>query len=351
MRGSLPLLIVIVLGGAVLTAAAPARTTTPSAKLQACALLPGTQSSAGSALFAGPYLTRAFKTVGVRAHVLNAHNDPQKQKAQAEQCLARGAKVIVLDQLSAGSGAAITNAAVSRGAKVVDYDRLVVGSKASLYISFDTFVVGKLQAQGLIAGLKAKGTYSQHPVIAELNGGITDDNAHLLKQGYDSILNPLYKNGTLRKATAGDQWTDWDPMTAQTSFELMLARNNNEIDGVLAANDALAGAVVATLKNHGLKPIPLTGQDATPTGIQYILAGWQTGTVYKSVKLEAATAANAAIAFLEHTKVRTNAKISGTPSILLVPKWITRANYKLVFKDGFVKKSQVCVGAYKQFCR
>ena len=124
----------------------------------------------------------------------------------------------------------------------------------------------------------------------------------------------------------------------------MLARNSNNIHGVLAANDGLAGAVVATLKNHGLKPIPLTGQDATPTGVQYIIAGWQTGTVYKSVRAEANAAAKVAIAIIKGQKVKTNGKVSGTPSVLLTPVWVTKANYKLLFTDGFVKKSQVCKG-------
>ena len=352
-RIGLPVLALAVVGG-LLAAAAFAHgngQARAAAKLQACALLPDTKSSTRYTLFDAPYLTKAFKAAKVPFQALNAHNDPQKQKSQAEQCLAKGAKVILLDQLTAGSGVAITNEAISRGAKVIDYDRLVVGSKAAYYVSFDNVRVGKLQGKGLIAGLKAKGTYSQHPVIAELNGGITDNNAHLFKQGYDAILTPLYNNGTLKKATAGDQWTDWDPVKGQTIFEQMLARNNNKIDGVLAANDGLAGAVVAALKGHGLKPIPLTGQDATPTGVQYIIAGWQTGTVYKSVRLEAASAANVALAILKHKKVKTNGKVSGTPSILLVPKWITKANYKLLFKDGFVKKSQVCIGTYKQFCK
>jgi D-xylose transport system substrate-binding protein len=352
-RFGLPVLALAVVGG-LLAAAAFANSNgqaRKAAKLQACALLPDTKSSTRYTLFDAPYLKSAFKAAGVSAQVLNAHNDPQKQKSQAEQCLAQGAKVILLDQLNAGSGKAITNEAVSRGAKVIDYDRLVVGSKASYYVSFDNVRVGKLQGQGLVKGLKAAGTYSKHPVIAELNGGITDNNAHLFKQGYDSILSPLYKSGALKKATAGDQWTDWDPVKGQTIFEQMLARNGNKIDGVLAANDGLAGAVVATLKNHGLKPIPLTGQDATPTGVQYIIAGWQTGTVYKSVKREAAAAAQAAIAIIKHQKVTTNAKVSGTPSILLTPVWVTKANYTLLFKDGFVKKSQVCIGDYKKFCK
>ena len=328
------------------------RSAASSASIKACALLPDTKSSTRYVLFDAPYLKAAFRKAGIGAQVLNALNDPQKQKSQAQQCLAKGAKVILLDQINAASGNSITNLAVSQHAKVIDYDRLVVGSKAAYYVSFDNVRVGKLQGTGLVKGLKAKKTYSKHPVIAELNGGTTDNNAHLFKKGYDSILNPLYKNGTFKKATAGDQWTDWDPIKGRQIFDQMLARNGNKIDGVLAANDGLAGAVVASLKAHGLKKIPLTGQDATPTGVQYILAGWQTGTVYKSVRLEAKTAANVAIALIKHKKVPGKiTKLQGTKSILLTPVWITKANYKLLFKEGFVKRSQVCVGTYAKYCK
>ncbi len=114
----------------------------------------------------------------------------------------------------------------------------------------------------------------------------------------------------------------------------MLARNGNKIDGVLAANDGLAGAVVAALQAHGLKPIPLTGQDATPTGVQYILAGWQSGTVYKSVKAEAARRRRRSRSTsIKGKTVKTNGKVSGTPSILLTPIWVTKANYKILFTD------------------
>ena len=344
-----------VLAVGLVAAAASARTdrsAASSASIKACALLPDTKSSTRYVLFDAPYLKAAFKKAGIAAQVLNALNDPQKQKSQAQQCLAKGAKVILLDQINAASGNSITNLAVSQGAKVIDYDRLVVGSKAAYYVSFDNVRVGKLQGAGLVKGLKARGKYGSHPVIAELNGGTTDNNAHLFKKGYDSVLNPLYKNGTFKKATAGDQWTDWDPIKGRQIFDQMLARNGNKIDGVLAANDGLAGAVVASLKAHGLKSVPLTGQDATPTGVQFILAGWQSGTVYKSVRLEAKTAANVAIALIKHKKVPGKiTKLQGTKSILLTPVWITKANYKLLFKEGFLKKSQVCVGEYKKYCK
>jgi len=337
----------VVLASLAAVTAASAGTAVHRAGIQACVLLPDTKSSARYELFDRPYLQKAFKAAGIPATVVNAQGDAQKQRSQADDCTANGAKVVLLDALDPASGAAITNAVVSAGAKVIDYDRLVPKSKASYYVSFDNVKVGKLQGKGLAGALKSK----KGAVVAELNGGITDNNAKLFKRGYDSVLNPLYKNGTLKKAAAGDQWTDWDPVKGQSIFEQMLARNGNHIDGVLSANDGLAGAVVATLKAKGLKPIPVTGQDATPTGVQYILAGWQTGTVYKSVKKEAAAAAQTAIAMLKGKAVKTNGKVDGTKSILLTPVWITKHNYTLLFKDGFVKKSQVCVGTYKQYCK
>jgi D-xylose transport system substrate-binding protein len=345
-RSSLLAVFVVFVSLAVVGGAA-ARVSTRAASIQACVLLPDTKSSARYELFDRPYLAAAFKAAGVPATVVNAQADPQKQRSQADDCLANGAKVVLLDQLDPASGAAITNAVVAKGGKVIDYDRLVVGSKASYYVSFDNVKVGVLQGKGLAAALKSK----KGAVVAELNGGITDNNAKLFKKGYDSVLNPLYKRGVLKKATAGDQWTDWDPVKGQTIFEQMLARNSNRIDGVLSANDGLAGAVVATLKSHGLKPVALTGQDATPTGVQFIIAGLQSGTVYKSVRLEAAAAAKAAIDIIKGNPVKTNGKVSGTPSILLTPVWITKHNYKLLFKDGFVKKSQVCSGTYAKFCK
>src|SRR5919198_725808 len=300
--------------------ARPART---HASIQACALLPDTKSSTRYTLFDAPYLKAAFRKAGVAATVLNAHADPQKQRSQAEQCLTQGAKVILLDQLDPASGASITNVKV-----------------------------GKLQGRGLVAAIRAKGKYGSHPVVSELNGDIKDNNAKLFKSGYDSVLSPLYKNGTFKKAKAGDQWTDWDPIKGRRIFDQILVRNGNKIDASIAANDGLAGAVIASLKAHGLKPIPLTGQDATPTGVQFILAGWQSGTVYKSVRKEANAAAAAAIAIVKGKKVPgVNGKVSGTKSILLTPVWITKANYKLLFKEGFLKRGQVCNGQYAKYCK
>ena len=349
--------IVVLVTVGLLAAAASARVSKPSrtaAKALACVLLPDTKSSVRWELFDRPYLAKAFKAARVSYTIVNAQNDAQKQRAQAEQCLTNGAKVILLVNLDSGSGAAIENLAAARGAKSIDYDRLTLNGKASYYVSFNNVSVGKLQGQGVVSGLRANGRYSKKPVVAELNGAPTDNNAKLFKQGYDSVLKPLYSKGTFKKGP--DQSVpQWDNQKALTIFEQMLTRTGNKIDAVAAANDGLAGAVISALKNHGLKPIPLSGQDATPTGVQYVLAGWQTMTVYKSIRLEANAAAKVAINLIKGKKVQTNAKLSNgsrnVPSIFLRPVAITKRNYKLLFKDGFLKRSQVCVGQYRKYCK
>ena len=147
---------------------------------------------------------------------------------------------------------------------------------------------------------------------------------------------------------------DWDANNAATIFSQMLVKTNNNIQGAIAANDNIAGAVVADLKAKGLKPIPLSGQDATAQGVQYILAGWQSGTVYKYVPDEANATAAAAVALLKGVKVKTNTfRLNGKvkePTLTIPVVWITKKNYTQLFTQGFLKKSEVCVGDYKQYC-
>src|SRR5207247_6063980 len=121
------------------------------------------------------------------------------------------------------------------------------------------------------------GKYSQHPLAADDNGSSTYANSFLYKGAYDSILKPLYANGTFKKGP--DQFVPgWDNQKAGTIFDQMLVKTGNKIDAVAVANDGMAGAVIASLKKHNLKPIPVTGPDATAQGLQNISSGWQAKT-------------------------------------------------------------------------
>ena len=83
------------------------------------------------------------------------HGDAQKQKAQADQCLGNGAKVLIEVPEDSGSAAAIEKTALAKGVPSIDYDRQVIGGVAKIYDSFDGKAVGVLQGKGVVAGLKA----------------------------------------------------------------------------------------------------------------------------------------------------------------------------------------------------
>ena len=316
-------------------------------------LLPDTKSSVRWESFDRPLLQDAFKSAGVPVTIENAQGDKSTQQQQAEQLITNGAKVLLLVNLDSGSGAAIEANAASRGVKVIDYDRLTLKGQAAYYVSFDNVKVGELQGQGLVKCLGS----APKPAIAELNGSPTDNNATLFKQGYDSVLKPLYSSGKATKV-ADQSVPDWDNQKALTIFEQMLQKNSNKIDGVLAANDGLGNSVISALKSRKLKQIPVTGQDATPQGIQHILVGDQCMTVYKAVKKEADAASQLAIA-LSKKQAAPAGLVNGqsddtarkVPSVLLKPQLITKANVKVPFDDGFLKPSEVCVGQYAAACK
>jgi D-xylose transport system substrate-binding protein len=315
-------------------------------------LLPDTKSSIRWESFDRPLLDAAFKAAGVPVTIENAQNDKSTQQQQAEQLITNGAKVLLLVNLDSGSGAAIEANAQSRGVKVIDYDRLTLKGSAAYYVSFDNVAVGKLQGQGLVDCLGDSGT----PNIAELNGSPTDNNATLFKQGYDSVLKPLYDAGKAKKV-ADQSVPEWDNQQALTIFEQMLQKTNNKIDGVLAANDGLGNSVISALKSRKLKQIPVTGQDATPQGVQNILSGDQCMTVYKAVKKEADAASKLAIALATGKEPeaglvngKTNDTARDVPSVLLKPEPITKENIKVLFDDGFLKKTDVCTGKYASLC-
>ena len=319
-----------------------------------CVLMPDTATSIRWVHYDAPALKAAFKAANVSAQFYNADNDAQKQVSQANQCLGNGAKVIIEVALDAGSAATIEKTAKAKGVPSIDYDRQVKGGVASIYVSFDGRAVGVLQGKGIVNGLKANGKYSQHPVVAEVNGGSTDANSFLFKGGYDSVLKPLYKNGTFKKGP--DQFVPgWDNQKAGTIFDQMLVKTGNKIDAAAVANDGMAGAVIASLQKHGLKPIPVSGQDATPQGFQNIISGWQTMTVWKDTRVLAKAAAKAAVQLIKGQKLTTTGSVPNgskkEPAFIIAPVALYKSNWTKIYTSGFLKKSDICTGSYKKYCK
>ncbi|MEV4708381.1 substrate-binding domain-containing protein [Actinoplanes sp. NPDC049316] len=317
-------------------------------------ILPDTKSSARWATADLTYLKEAFAAAGVQADIQNAQGDKAQFQTIADGMISSGVKVLMIVNLDSGTGKAVLDKARGAGIATIDYDRLTLNGGANYYVSFDNVKVGELQGQGLVDCLAAK-KYVK-PVVAELNGSPTDNNATLFKQGYDSVLKPKYDSGEFQKGP--DQAVpEWDNAQAGTIFEQMLTQNKN-IKGVLAANDGLGNAAIAVLKKNKLNgQVPVTGQDATVQGLQNILAGDQCMTVYKAIKKEADAASQLAIALAKGEKPTT---ATGTtrdpesgkdvPSVLLTPQAITKDNVKDVVADNYVTKEQLCTGDFAKAC-
>jgi D-xylose transport system substrate-binding protein len=324
-------------------------------------LLPDTTSSTRYVQYDAPYLKQAFEAAGLSSSdfkIDNAQNSAATMQTQAEADINAGASVLLVDPLDVGSGAAIESKAEAAGVKVIDYDRLVSGGPSDrYYVSFNNVQVGKLIGQGEVKCISDWKV--NKPNILIMDGDPTDNNAKLFAQGYNGVLKPYFDKGTYTKV--GEPAGTWDPPTAATNFEQQYTAHPN-INAVVTPNDDNANAIIAVLQKDQIpaKSFPTTGQDASLPGLQNILKGYQCGTVYKPIYLEAQAAASLAL-YLRAGQTPPSSLVNSTTqdsvlhkniaSVFTVPTWVTTSNMQsTVVKDGTVKVNQLCAGAVASAC-
>jgi D-xylose transport system substrate-binding protein len=324
-------------------------------------ILPDTTSSTRYVEFDAPYLKQAFTAAGLTSSdflIENALGSDATQLSDAQSAITKGASVLVVDPLDSGVGAHIESYAKQHGVAVIDYDRLTLGGTRSYYVSFDNVKVGTVMGQGLVSCVtdwKVK-----DPQVIVMKGAPTDNNATLFAQGYDAVMAPYFSSGKWKNVAqpAGT----WDPPTALSEFQQAYTAHKN-INTALIPNDENGAPIIHYLQGQGVKAktFPTTGQDATLTGLQNIIAGYQCGTVYKPIYLEAQAAAALALyvragqtppsSLVNGTTQDTTAKTS-VPSVLLSPTWVTPANMNsTVIADKFVPASELCKGSYAADCK
>ncbi len=317
-------------------------------------ILPDTTSSTRYTLYDKPLLQKALSSAGLTPNIQNAQGDINKFTSLAQNMIGSGVKVLLIDSIDAASGAGVEKAAAAAKIPVIDYDRVNLGGSAGYYVSFDNEDVGKLQAQTMIDCLTAQGV--SKPNIIMMDGGTdVDNNAVLFAKGAHEVLDPLVKAG---KATISQEAVvkGWDVANAAPAFQQALTASGGSVDGVLAANDDIANAVIGVLKNTGLNGhVVVTGQDSGTEGLQNIITGQQSMTVFKNVKLEANAAAQLAIV-LAQGKDPASAGLSLSPfadpkapnhklqALLLPAQVITQANISDVIKAGALSAAAICKG-------
>jgi D-xylose transport system substrate-binding protein len=289
---------------------------------------------------------------GVKVVIEDAKTDQTRQENEAKSLLTSGVKVLIDVPVDSVQAKAIVADAHANSPKVpvIAYDRLIQDAPVDAYTSFDGFSVGVQQAKYLVAHVKKGGT------IVSIAGSTTDNNAHLFYNGAFSILHPLFQKGYFKLGY--NKFTpNWDDITARAEMASALTKLNNKVDGVLVANDGMAGGVITALKAQGLAgKIPVTGQDATTAGLQQILLGNQSMTIYKPLKNLAMSAALITDAFLNGKAPPTTSKVpngmENVPSIINKVLTVTKKNIKqTVIADGFVTKAALCTGIPASACK
>jgi D-xylose transport system substrate-binding protein len=304
-----------------------------------------------------PSLQAAFDKAGIDSIITNADGDVAKFGNICDDMINQGVSVLMIVNLDSESGGACLKKAKAAGIQSIDYDRLTLGGGASYYVSFDNVKVGDLMGEGLTKCLDDAGKTKANIVF--INGDPNDNNAALFKEGYQTNLQPKFDSGDYK--LVGDQTGEWDATKAGTAFEQLFTKNNGKVDGVVSANDTMAGGIIARLKANGLDgKVPVTGQDASVEGLQRILAGTQCMTVYKDTNLEAKAASDLAIALINGDKDKAASLATGTvkdtelgvdvPSALATPEIIYKDGVAKVISDGFQSADDVCTGAYAKLC-
>jgi D-xylose transport system substrate-binding protein len=324
------------------------------------AILPDTVSSERYTEFDAPYLTEALTAAGMSPTdftVENAQGSDATEFADAQEAITAGTSVLIMDPLDSGVGARIESYAKSHGVDVIDYDRLTLGGSREYYVSFNNVEVGTLIGKGFTACVQA--WHVAKPNVLVMKGAPTDNNATLFAEGYNAVLAPYFSNGSY--VDVGTPAGTWTPDVAETEFQQEFTAHRN-INSAVIPNDENGAPIIHYLQTLKIKPdtFPITGQDATLVGLQNILSGYQCGTVYKPIDLEAQAAVALAM-YLRAGKTPPASLVNGSttdsttstkvPSVLLTPEWVTSSNMaSTVIADQFVPAQQLCTGSYAAEC-
>ncbi|MGW8377187.1 sugar ABC transporter substrate-binding protein [Streptomyces sp. ODS28] len=302
--------------------------------------------------FDRPYMEKKIKALCSDCTVKynNATQDAETQKKQFDALITQGVKVIILDAVDAQATRSWVDQAAKKGVKVVAYDRLAEGD-ISAYVSYDNEKIGRLQGEALVEALGSKAKSSR---VVMINGSPTDPNAPLFKKGAHSVLDK-----GVQKIVYEQDIPDWSPDQANQKMNAAITKlGKSGFDGVYSANDGMAGGISTAMKKGGVKNVPLGGQDAELAGLQRIVSGDQSFTIYKAIKPEAETTAEIAVNLLKGKKtdsltpktVDSKSK-KGIPAQLYSAKIVTKDNIKdTIIKDKVYKAGQICTANFAKDC-
>lgn len=292
------------------------------------------------------------KELGMELIVQSANGDEELQNSQCENLITQGVDALIVIAQDSSAASSIVETAHEAGVPVVAHDRLIANCDLDFYVTFDCYFVGVLQAQYAVEHAPT-GNYFL------VSGSPTDNNAHLMREGQMSVLQPYIDKGDIKIVV--DQWCEgWNPEDALKYVEDGLSANNNDVACVLTSNDGTAGGAIQALAEQGLAgDVVVTGLDAELAACQRVVEGIQSMTIYRRFALCDETAVEAAYMLAIGEDPAAKFEISETdngkvkvPSVLLNdPEYIfaaTPENMDIVIADGWHAEADIYKNVRKE---
>ena len=289
------------------------------------------------------------QALGAEVVVLSANSDDVQQIKDCNSLLGQNIDVLVIAPHNGDAMSKAVKEAHASNVPVCAYDRLIKNCDLDYYFTFDNVKVGELQGRFLMERLFPAGPVSggEKKRIARIYGAPTDNNAKLFKQGQDNSLKPFLDNGQLEVVFA-DWAEDWKPENGKKITQAALTKAGTAgLAAILASNDGTAGGAIQALREERLAgTIMVTGQDADLDACRRILAGEQTMTIYKPLKLLAEQAAESAVALAKKQPIKTTASYDNgkreVPTVQVDIIAVHKGNIReTVVKDGFHKEAEL----------
>lgn len=280
----------------------------------------------------------------------NAGFDASKQQSQIESMIAQGVDVLVLMAVDSKAIETSVKDAASRGIPVIAYERFIDGP-VSYAVTREFSELGSGNGDALLAAITENGDLGG--TIVAINGDPATADIDQIRDGWASVLEGQVEIGR-EFDTPG-----WDPSGAQTSMEQAISALGAEnIVGVMAMNDGMAGGAIAALKAAGVNPLPpVTGMDAELAAVQRIVAGEQVASVYNDPITMATVAAQVAAKVAKGLEITPDSKRVNSAGVEVpivkvpLPDAITIKNVKSNLIDtGVYTIEQICTPEYADAC-
>ena len=214
-----------------------------------------------------PSFESAVEAGGYEPVVVQANFDVAQQLRDVENLLTQGIDALALVAIDSSAGVNMVRRATRDGVPVVAYNTAVPSSDVAVFVSRDNPNVGRQAVQAAAESVGLEGKW----VIASGQAG--NAVAEEVTAGYYEVLQPLIDAGTV-EVVSHEFHAGWDPELARKQVENALSANDNDIKGVFANNDGMAGGAIAALEQQGMAGTAfVSGQDATTEACRNILEG------------------------------------------------------------------------------